>query len=64
MEDHMTLPCMSQDDHCRMAKPCKYKQGILFGQRDAAWVEQSGKCVELLRRAEGWKDVDGETCDD
>jgi hypothetical protein len=47
-----------------MAKPCKYKQGILFGQRDAAWVEQSGKCVELLRRAEGWKDVDGETCDD
>ena len=38
----MTLPCMSQDDHCRMAKPCKYKQGILFGQRDAAWVEQSG----------------------
>lgn len=58
------VPCLSPDDHCRLKDKCSARRDFDRGRGkgDPAWLEN--KCVELLSRAEGWTDVDGEVCDD
>jgi hypothetical protein len=52
----MTLPCKHPDDHCNRPKPCKFRQDIDRGIRQAKWVEENGKCETLEAREEGWKE--------